>query len=115
KQLIYELKQLGPGVPVCVKLVSGANVGTIAAGVVKAGADVIQISGGDGGTGAAPLSSMKHAGLPWELGLVDTHRRLVELGLRDQVRLRVDGGLSTARDLVMAALLGAEEFGFGKA
>src|SRR5690606_31428328 len=75
KQLIYELKQLGPGVPVCVKLVSGANVGTIAAGVVKAGADVIQISGGDGGTGAAPLSSMKHAGLPWELGLVDTHRR----------------------------------------
>lgn len=113
-ELIYELGQLCPGVPVCVKLVAGANVGTIAAGVVKAGADVIQISGGDGGTGAASLSSMQHAGLPWELGLVDVHRRLVELGLRDRVRLRVDGGLSTARDIVMAALLGAEEFGFGK-
>ncbi len=114
KQLIYELKQLSPGVPVCVKLVAGANVGTIAAGVVKAGANIIQLSGGDGGTGAAPISSMKHAGLPWELGLVDTHRRLVELGLRDAVRLRVDGGISTARDVVMAVLLGAEELGFGK-
>lgn len=114
KQLIYELKQLSPGTPVCVKLVAGCNVGTIAAGVVKAGADVIQLSGGDGGTGAASISSMKHAGLPWELGLIDAHRHLVELGLRDQVRLRVDGGLSTPRDLVMAALLGAEEFGLGK-
>lgn len=113
-ELIHELEQLCPGVPICVKLVAGANVGTIAAGVVKAGASVIQISGGDGGTGAAPLSSMRHAGLPWELGLVDVHRRLVDLGLRDKVRLRIDGGLSTARDVVMAALLGAEEFGFGK-
>jgi glutamate synthase domain-containing protein 2/glutamate synthase domain-containing protein 1/glutamate synthase domain-containing protein 3 len=114
KQLIYELQQLCPGVPVCVKLVAGTNVGTIATGVVKAGAEVIQISGGDGGTGAAPLSSMKHAGLPWELGLIDAHRRLVELGLRDEVRLRVDGGLCTPRDIVMAALLGAEEYGLGK-
>ncbi len=112
--LIYELKQLRSGVSVCVKLVSGANVGTIATGVVKAGADVIQISGGDGGTGAAPISSMKHAGLPWEFGLVDVHARLVEHGLRSRVRLRVDGGLSTPRDVVMAALLGAEEYGFGK-
>jgi glutamate synthase domain-containing protein 2/glutamate synthase domain-containing protein 1/glutamate synthase domain-containing protein 3 len=113
-QLIYELKQLSPGTPVCVKLVAGANVGTVAAGVVKAGADVVQISGGDGGTGAASISSMQHAGLPWELGLVDAHRQLVEHGLRDQVRLRVDGGLSSPRDVVIAALLGAEEYGFGK-
>lgn len=114
KQLIDELRQLCPGTPVCVKLVSGKGVGTIAAGVVKAGADVIQLSGGDGGTGAAPLSSMKHAGLPWELGLLDAHQHLVELGLRDKVRLRVDGGLSTPQDLVIAALLGAEQFGLGK-
>ena len=113
-QLIFEIKQLCPSSPVCVKLVAGANVGTIAAGVVKAGADVIQLSGSDGGTGAAPISSMKHAGLPWELGLVDVHGTLVRHGLRDRVRLRVDGGLSTPRDLVIAALLGAEEFGFGK-
>jgi glutamate synthase domain-containing protein 2/glutamate synthase domain-containing protein 1/glutamate synthase domain-containing protein 3 len=114
KQLIYELKQVAPGRPVCVKLVAGKNVGTIAAGVVKAGADIVQISGGDGGTGAAPLGSMMHAGLPWELGLVDVHKQLVRQGLRDHVRLRVDGGLSTAKDIVLAALLGAEEFGFGK-
>ncbi len=113
-ELIYELKQLRPGVAVCVKLVAGSNVGTIATGVVKAGADIIQISGGDGGTGAAPISSMKHAGLPWEFGLVDAHAQLVEHGLRSRVRLRVDGGLSTPRDVVMAALLGAEEYGFGK-
>ncbi len=114
RQLIYELKQLKPGVPVVVKLVSGANIGTIAAGVVKAGADVVQISGGDGGTGAASLSSMKHAGLPWELGLAEVHATLVEQHLREHCILRVDGGLQTGFDLMVAALLGAEEFGFGK-
>src|SRR5690606_23475169 len=98
----------------CVKLVAGANIGTIAVGVVKAGADVIQVSGTDGGTGAASLSSMKHAGWPWELGLVDVHKALVEHGLRGAVRLRVDGGLSTGKDVVLAAALGAEEVGFGK-
>lgn len=114
KQLIYELKQLNPGGAVCVKLVAGANVGTIATGVAKAGADIIQISGADGGTGAASISSMRHAGLPWEFGLIDAHALLVEQGLRSRVRLRVDGGLSTPEDIVKAALLGAEEFGFGK-
>ncbi len=114
KELIYELKQLRPGVPVCVKLVAGADIGTIAVGVVKAGADVIQISGADGGTGAASVSSMKHAGWPWELGLIDAHKALVEHGLRTSVRLRVDGGLSSGVDIVLAAALGAEEYGFGK-
>jgi glutamate synthase domain-containing protein 2/glutamate synthase domain-containing protein 3 len=113
RELIYELKQL-KDVRVSVKLVSGVGIGAIAAGVVKAGADVIQISGGDGGTGAASLSSMKHAGLPWELGLIEVHRTLVEQRLREHVVLRVDGGLSTGSDVVMAAMLGAEEFGFGK-
>lgn len=114
KQLIYELKQLNPGGAVCVKLVAGSNVGTIASGVAKAGADIIQISGADGGTGAASISSMRHAGLPWEFGLIDAHVKLVEQGLRSRVRLRIDGGLSTPEDIVKAALLGAEEFGFGK-
>ena len=114
KQLIYELEQVCPGTPVCVKLVAGPSVGTIAVGVVKAGAAIVQISGADGGTGAAPVSSMKHAGWPWELGLDDAHKALTEHGLRDEVRLRVDGGLSTAQDIVLAAALGAEEFGFGK-
>lgn len=114
RQLIYELKQLKPGVPVCVKLVAGKNIGTIAVGVVKAGADVIQVSGGDGGTGAATVTSMRHAGLPWELGLTEVHNALLEQGLRHHVVLRVDGGLSTGRDIVLAATLGAEEFGFGK-
>lgn len=114
KQLIFELKQLFPEKPVCVKLVAGANIGTIAAGVVKAGANIIQISGGDGGTGAATLVSMKHAGLPWELGLAEVHRQLSENDLRSQVKLRVDGGLSNGLDLLLAAALGAEEFGFGK-
>lgn len=114
KELIYELKQFNPKARVSVKLVSGANLGAIAVGVAKAGADIIQISGGDGGTGAAPLSSMKHAGLPWELGLIAAHRALVENGLRDHVTLRVDGGLQTGRDIVSAAILGAEEFDFGK-
>ena len=114
KQLIYELKQLKPGVAVCVKLVAGAGIGTIAAGVVKSGADVVQISGADGGTGAATVSSMKHAGWAWELGLVEVHRTLVDHGLRSAVRLRVDGGLSSGEDVVIAAALGADEFGFGK-
>ncbi len=114
KQLIYELRAVNPSARIGVKLVSGVHVGTIAVGVAKAGADVIQISGGDGGTGAAPLSSMKHAGLPWELGLAEVHQTLVEHGLRERVTLRVDGGLATGFDLVVAAALGAEEFGFGK-
>lgn len=114
RQLIYELKQLKPGVPVSVKLVSGAGIGTIACGVVKAGADIVMVSGGDGGTGAASVSSMQHAGLPWEIGLAEVHADLLEQGLREHVRLRVDGGLNNGEDLVMAALLGAEEFNFGK-
>ena len=114
RQLIYELKQLRPGVRVAVKLVSGTNIGAIAAGVVKAGADIIQVSGGDGGTGAATLTSMQHAGLPWELGLMEVHRTLGDQWLRDRVTLRVDGGLQTGRDVVVAAMLGAEEYGFGK-
>jgi len=114
RQLIYELKQLKPGVSVTVKLVSGAHVGTIATGVVKAGADVVQISGGDGGTGAASLSSMKHAGLPWEIGLAAAHQALLAEGLRSHCILRVDGGLRHGEDIVKAACLGAEEFGFGK-
>ncbi len=114
KQLIYELKQVKPGVMVGVKLVAGSNIGTIAVGVAKAGADVIHVSGADGGTGAATLSSMKHAGLPWELGLVEAHRALVENDLRSRVILRTDGGLQNGTDIVMAALLGADEFDFGK-
>lgn len=114
KELIYELKQLKPDAKVNVKLVSGANIGTIAVGVAKAGADVIHVSGGDGGTGAASLSSMKHAGLPWEIGLVDVHKTLIANNLRKNVILRVDGGLHTGEDVVMASILGAEEFEFGK-
>lgn len=114
KQLIYELKQLNPDMAVNVKLVSGENIGTIAVGVAKAGANVIHISGGDGGTGAATLTSMKHAGLPWEIGLLEVHRTLVEHGLREFVELRSDGGLHTGKDVVTAAMLGAEGFDFGK-
>jgi glutamate synthase domain-containing protein 2/glutamate synthase domain-containing protein 1/glutamate synthase domain-containing protein 3 len=114
KQLIYELKQLKPGLRVSVKLVAGHNIGAIALGVVKAGADAIQISGGDGGTGAASLMSMKHAGLPWEIGLLEVHRMLTENNYRENVVLRVDGGLQTGRDILMGAILGAEEFDFGK-
>lgn len=114
KQLIYELKQLKPGMKVGVKLVAGAHIGTIAVGVAKAGADIIHVSGGDGGTGAASLSSMKHAGLPWELGLFEVHQTLINNNLRKNVILRTDGGLSTGKDIVIAALLGAEEFDFGK-
>ena len=114
KQLINDLKQIHPNGKVSVKLVSGVNIGTIAVGVAKAGADSIQVSGGEGGTGAASLSSMKHAGLPWEIGLLEVHQALVENNLRDHVILRTDGGLSTGKDIVLASILGAEEFDFGK-
>ncbi len=114
KQLIHDLKQLHPNGRVSVKLVSGVNIGTIAVGVAKAGADTIQVSGGEGGTGAASLSSMKHAGLPWEIGLLEVHQSLIENDLRDHVLLRTDGGLSSGKDIVLASILGAEEFDFGK-
>ena len=114
KELIYELKQVHPSAPVSVKLVSGNGIGTIAVGVVKAGADIIYIAGGDGGTGAATLGSMKHAGLPWEFGLMEAHTALCENGLRGSVELRTDGGLVTGKDVVIAAILGAEGFDFGK-
>jgi glutamate synthase (ferredoxin) len=112
-QLIHDLHQVNPAAKVSVKLVAEIGIGTIAAGVAKANADVIQISGHDGGTGASPLSSIKHAGSPWELGLTEVHRSLLENGLRDRVLLRADGGLKTGWDVVIAALLGAEEYGFG--
>ena len=112
-QLIYDLKCANPAARVSVKLVSEAGVGTIAAGVAKAHADVIVISGFDGGTGAAPLTSMKHAGLPWEIGLAEAHQTLVKNNLRNRVKLQVDGQLRTGRDIVIAAMLGADEFAFG--
>jgi glutamate synthase (NADPH/NADH) large chain len=112
-QLIYDLKCANPEARVSVKLVSEAGVGTIAAGVAKAHADVVVISGFDGGTGAAPLTSMKHAGLPWEVGLAEAHQTLVKNNLRDRVKLQVDGQLRTGRDIVVAAMLGADEFAFG--
>lgn len=112
-QLIFDLHQINPVAQVSVKLVSEVGIGTIAAGVAKANADIIQISGHDGGTGASPLSSIKHAGSPWELGLTEVHRALLQNQLRDRVLLRVDGGLKTGWDVLMAALMGAEEFGFG--
>ena len=114
-QLVFDLKQANPEAAVSVKLVSAAGVGLVAAGVVKALADVVHIAGADGGTGASPLSSIKHAGAPWELGLVETQRTLVEGGLRGRARLRADGGLKTGRDVVVAALLGADEVSFGTA
>jgi glutamate synthase (NADPH/NADH) large chain len=112
-QLIFDLKQVNPKALVSVKLVSEPGVGTIATGVVKAYADLITISGYDGGTGASPLTSVKYAGSPWELGLAETQQALVANGLRHKVRLQVDGGLKTGRDIVKAAILGAESFGFG--
>jgi len=112
-QLIFDLHQINPVAQVSVKLVAEIGIGTIAAGVAKANADIIQISGHDGGTGASPLSSIKHAGSPWELGVTEVHRVLVENQLRDRVLLRADGGLKTGWDVLMAALMGAEEFGFG--
>jgi len=112
KQLIYDLKNINRDARVSVKLVSELGVGTIAAGVAKAKADMILISGYDGGTGASPLSSIKHAGIPWELGLAETQQTLVLNNLRGRVRLQTDGQIKTGRDVVVAALLGAEEFGF---
>ena len=112
-QLIYDLRCANPKARISVKLVSEAGVGTIAAGVAKAHADVVLISGFDGGTGAAPLTSTKHAGLPWELGLAEAQQTLVKNGLRGRIKVQVDGQLKTGRDIMIAALLGAEEFGFG--
>lgn len=112
-QLIYDLKQVNPDALVSVKLVSEAGVGTIAAGVAKAYADLITISGYDGGTGASPLTSVKYAGGPWELGLTETHQALRANNLRDKVRLQTDGGLKTGLDVIKGAILGAESFGFG--
>ncbi len=114
-QLIYDLKQGNPRARVSVKLVSEAGVGTVAAGVAKAYADTVHIAGCDGGTGASPLDSIKNAGIPWELGLAETQQTLVANNLRGRIRVRVDGGLKTAVDVVVAAMLGGEEFGFGSA
>ncbi len=114
-QLIYDLKQINPRAKVTVKLVAASGVGTIAAGVAKAKADVILISGHNGGTGASPATSIKYAGLPWEMGLTEAHQVLAMNKLRDRVTLRTDGGLRTGRDIVMAAMMGAEEYGIGTA
>ena len=112
-QLIYDLKQINPRARVCVKLVSQAGIGTVAAGVAKAHADVILVSGHVGGTGASPQTSVKYAGTPWEMGLSEVNQVLTLNGLRHRVKLRTDGGLKTGRDIVIAAILGAEEFGIG--
>ena len=112
-QLIYDLKTFNPSNPVNVKLVSEPGVGTIAVGVAKAGADIITIAGSDGGTGASPWTSIKHAGSPWELGLSETHQALVINNMRDKVLLEVDGGLRSAKDVIIASTLGADRFGFG--
>lgn len=114
-QLIYDLKQVNPTALVSVKLVSHAGVGTIAAGVVKAGADLITISGHDGGTGASPISSIRYAGVPWELGVAEAHQALVQNQLRERATLQTDGGLKTGLDVIKAAILGADSFGFGTA
>ncbi|MFC0245860.1 glutamate synthase large subunit [Falsochrobactrum ovis] len=114
-QLIYDLKNVNPEADISVKLVSEIGVGTVAAGVTKARADHITIAGYDGGTGASPLTSLKHAGSPWEVGLAETHQTLVLNGLRSRIALQVDGGLRTGRDVVIGALLGADEFGFSTA
>jgi len=114
-QLIYDLKQINPTVKVTVKLVAQSGVGTIAAGVAKAKADVILISGHNGGTGASPATSIKYAGLPWEMGLTEAHQVLSMNNLRERITLRTDGGLRTGRDIVMAAMMGAEEYGIGTA
>jgi glutamate synthase (ferredoxin) len=112
-QLIHDLHAVNEKAGVSVKLVSSIGIGTVACGVAKADADVIQISGNDGGTGASPLSSIKHAGTPWELGLAEAHSALLNNKLRDRVVIRTDGGIRTGRDVVIAAMLGAEEYGFG--
>ena len=115
KQLIHDLKNANPRADISVKLVSEVGVGTVAAGVVKAYADHVTIAGHDGGTGASPLTSIKHAGLPWEIGLAETHQTLVLNSLRGRVAVQVDGGMRTGRDVVVGALLGADEFGFATA
>ena len=112
-QLIYDLKQINPRARVCVKLVSSAGIGTVAAGVAKAHADVILVAGNTGGTGASPQTSIKYAGTPWEMGLSEVNQVLLLNGLRHRIRLRTDGGLKTGRDIVIAAILGAEEYGIG--
>ncbi|MGE5275343.1 MAG: glutamate synthase large subunit [Verrucomicrobiota bacterium] len=114
-QLIFDLRQVNPDAAISVKLVAETGVGLVASGVVKALSDVVHIAGADGGTGASPLSSIKNAGLPWELGLAETQRSLVTNGLRERVRLRADGGVKTGRGVVVAALLGADELSFGTA
>ncbi len=114
-QLIYDLKQINPEARVCVKLVAASGIGTIAAGVAKAKADVILIAGHSGGTGASPQSSIKYAGVPWEMGLTEANQILTLNNLRHRVTLRTDGGIRTGRDVVMAAMMGAEEFGIGTA
>jgi len=114
-QLIYDLREINPSARIGVKLVSQAGVGTVAAGVAKANADVVLISGHDGGTGASPLSSIKNTASPWEMGLSEAHQALLANGLRDRVCLRVDGGMKTGEDVVTAAVLGADQFGFGSA
>ena len=114
-QLIHDLKTVNPRARIGVKLVASSGVGTVAAGVAKAFADYVLIAGHAGGTGASPLSSIKHAGAPWELGLAEAQQTLVANGLRHRIEVRVDGSLRTARDVVMAALLGAESYGFGTA
>jgi glutamate synthase (NADPH/NADH) large chain/glutamate synthase (ferredoxin) len=114
-QLIHDLRAVNPRARIGVKLVSGSGVGIIAAGVAKAGADVITISGHNGGTGSSPLTSIKNTGLPWEIGLREAHDTLVRAGLRSRLSLRVDGGLKFSRDIILGAILGADEFGFGTA
>lgn len=114
-QLIHDLRRVSPSSRISVKLAAESGVGAVAVGVAKAGADGILISGHDGGTGAAPLSAIRHCGSPWELSLAEAHRALVASGLRDRVRLQTDGGLRSGRDIVIAAILGADEFGFGTA
>ena len=115
KQLIFDLKRANTAARIHVKLVSQVGIGTVASGVVKAKADVVLVSGHDGGTGASPLNSLKHAGTPWELGLAETQQTLMANGLRDRISVQVDGQLKTGRDVIIAALLGAEEFGFATA
>ena len=114
-QLIHDLKNANPRARISVKLVAEVGVGTVAAGVAKAKSDVVLISGYDGGTGASPLTSLKHAGMPWELGLAETQQTLVLNNLRDRIVVEVDGQLKTGRDVIVGALLGAEEFGFASA
>src|SRR5207302_1017211 len=114
-QLIHDLKNANPKARISVKLVSEVGVGTVAAGVSKARSDHVTIAGYEGGTGASPLTSLKHAGTPWEIGLAETQQTLVLNGLRDRITVQVDGAMKSGRDVLVAALLGAEEFGFATA